>query len=72
MSDTIITLALCWIVGTVAYIAGRNDGRSLACDERDAAGRHVLQRVTLVGDVAPEMRLMIDNHNRIIQHLCNR
>lgn len=72
MADTLITLALCWIVGTVAYVAGRNDGQRSACDERDAAGRHVLQRVVLVGDVAPEMRLMIDNHNRIIQHLCNR
>ena len=72
MGDIVIALALCWIVGIVSYTAGKNDGLSNVCDERNASGQHVFQRVTLVGDVPDDLRLLIDNHNRIIAKLCNR
>lgn len=72
MGDIVAILALCWLVGIAAYFAGRNDGMARACDERDSAGRHVWQRVTPVGDLTTDMRLIIDNHNRIIAKLCNR
>ena len=72
MGDLVAILALCWLVGIAAYFAGRNDGMAKLCDERDASGRHVLQRVTPVGDVPVDLRLIIDNHNRILQKLCNR
>lgn len=72
MGDTIITLALCLVVGTVAYVAGKNDGAAAACDARDSAGRHVLQRVVPVGDVSADLRILIDGHNSIILKMCNR
>lgn len=71
MTDIMITIALCWIVGFVAYKAGGNDARE-ACNHRTLSGDYELQSIALKGDEQEPLRTMVDNHNRILKLLCNR
>jgi len=72
MGDLIATLVLVGIVGIAAYTAGKNDAAARVCDERESDGRYVLQRVELIGHEDERMKLMVSNHNRIIDALCQR
>ena len=71
MADVIITIVLCWIVGVIAYTAGKNDATE-ACRHRTLSGDYELRSIPLKGDEAEPLLTMVNNHNRILQLLCNR
>lgn len=67
-----ITLILVVALPVALILRPAHDAKPPICDERAADGRYMLQHVELSGDETDQVRLMVDNHNRILTALCNR